>query len=456
MYQIPKSLIQKYAVIGPRYTSYPTAPVWRDIDRATQKQWLEANAGSERSISLYIHIPFCKERCLYCGCNVVVTRQQDASSAYVPYLIREIDAIADSRQKDKRIKQIHFGGGTPNFLLDQEFDQIMNHIKNRFEIEPDAEIGIEIDPCSTHPNQLEFLADLGFNRLSLGVQDIDETVQKAVNRIQSQETTQSHLIKARAVGFKGINFDLIYGLPFQTLQSFRKTVDGIIAMQPDRLAVYNFGYLPDRMIHQRKIKPETLPDTSSKLEILLDTINRFTNAGYNYIGMDHFALPDDELSVAQKDRTLYRNFMGYTPKSGIDLYGVGMTAISEFDRYFIQNEKKLKGFKEAIDSDGLAGCRGLSLSDDDLKRKWTIMKLICHFHLEFAEFQSTFGQAFSEYFDDEISNLKELEADGLLEVRSDSIVVKEIGQILVRNICMVFDAYLKKKGTPTVKYSQTI
>ncbi len=456
MYQFSEEIISKYSVIGPRYTSYPTAPIWHDIDRETQRSWLDTNATSERAISLYIHIPFCRERCLYCGCNVVVTRQQRASSEYVPYLIKEIDAISKVRQRNRVIKQIHFGGGTPNFLLDHELEQVMNHIKDRFELEIDTEIGIEIDPCSTHSNQLDFLSKLGFNRLSLGVQDIDETVQKAVNRIQSKETTLEHLVTAREAGFKGINFDLIYGLPYQTLQSFRQTVDEIIKMRPDRLAVYNFGYLPDRMIHQRKIKPETLPDTAAKLEILLDTINRFSEAGYNYIGMDHFALPDDELSIAQKNRTLYRNFMGYTPKSGIDLYGIGMTAISEFETHFIQNEKKLKDYKAAIDNEELSGCRGLKLSEDDLRRKWTIMKLICHFYLDFNEFQSTFNESFTAYFTDELSNLKELEEDGLLEIGSDSIKIKDIGQILVRNICMVFDAYLKKQDKPAVKYSKTI
>ncbi|MBU2513016.1 oxygen-independent coproporphyrinogen III oxidase [bacterium] len=456
MYQFTEEIISKYSVIGPRYTSYPTAPIWHEIDRKTQNNWLESNAGSERAISLYIHIPFCRERCLYCGCNVVVTRQQKASSEYVPYLLREIESIAKVRQRNRVIKQIHFGGGTPNFLLNSEIEQIMNHIKDRFELNTDTEIGIEIDPCSTHPQLLDFLSGIGFNRLSLGVQDINETVQRAVNRIQSKETTYEHLVAARQAGFKGINFDLIYGLPFQTLQSFRETVDEVIRMRPDRLAVYNFGYLPDRMIHQRKIKPETLPNPATKLEILLDTINRFSEAGYNYIGMDHFSLPDDELSVAQKNRTLYRNFMGYTPKSGMDLYGIGMTAISEFDRYFIQNEKKLKGYKDAVDSESLSGSRGLKLSDDDQRRKWTIMKLICHFYLDFDEFQKTFEQRFTDYFADEFSNLKELEEDGLIEIHSDSIVVKNIGQILVRNICMIFDAYLMKQDTPPVKYSKTI
>ena len=456
MYQFTQELIDKYSVIGPRYTSYPTAPIWKDIDSSAQKNWLEDQADSDRPVSLYVHIPFCKERCLYCGCNVVVTRQQSASADYIPFLIKELKTIASFRQGNRKIKQIHFGGGTPNFLLDQEFGQIMDQIKDLFEITPETEAGIEIDPCSTHPNQLNLLADLGFNRISLGVQDIDDTVQKAVNRIQSRETTLEHLKKAKEVGFRGINFDLIYGLPFQTVESFRKTVDDIIEMRPDRLAVYNFGYLPERMIHQRKIKPETLPSTEVKLEILLDTINRFSDAGYNYIGMDHFALPEDELSIAQKNRTLYRNFMGYTPKSGMDLFGVGMTAISEFDRYFIQNEKKLKDYKSAIEKDGLSASKGLALSDDDLKRKWTIMKLICHFYLDFSEFQSEFNIPFTDYFAEELALLKPLVEDGLLEINADHIKVLDIGQILVRNICMIFDAYLKKSDQPKVNYSKTL
>ncbi len=456
MFEITDDLIGKYSIIGPRYTSYPTAPMWHEIEPATQQEWLAVNTNSQKAVSLYIHIPFCRDRCLYCGCNVIITRQQEASAEYVSYILNEIDTLADSRRGNRIVKQLHFGGGTPNFLLNEEFVQIMEKLRDRFDFNEETEIGIEIDPCTTRPGQLEFLAEIGINRLSLGVQDLDETVQKAVQRVQGKEITLEHLSHAKSLGMKGINFDLIYGLPFQTVDSFRKTVEQIVEMRPDRLAVYNFGYLPNRMIHQRKIKSETLPDTKTKMRILLGSINQFCEAGYEYIGMDHFALPEDELAVAQKNRTLYRNFMGYTPKSNIDLLGIGVTAISEFDRYFVQNEKKLKLYKQHISEAGISGIRGIELSPDDLKRKWTILKLICHFYLDFKEFQDEFSVDFTSYFEEELSQLKDLEEDGLLELREDCIRVVNHGQILVRNICMIFDAYLKRSDVPEVKYSKTI
>ena len=456
MFHISDELLEKYAIIGPRYTSYPTAPMWHEIDRETHQAWLKANSDNEQAVSLYIHIPFCRDRCLYCGCNVTITRQQSASGDYIPYLLNEIDAQADSRTGNKTVKQLHFGGGTPNFLLDEEFQSIMDRLRKRFEFVDDTEIGIEIDPCSTGLQQLEFLADLGINRLSLGVQDLDAKVQNAVQRVQSAEVTLEHLETARKIGIKGINFDLIYGLPFQTVESFARTVDRVLDMKPDRLAVYNFGYLPERMIHQRKIKPETLPSPKTKMTILLDSINRFCEAGYNYIGMDHFSLPEDELSIAQENRTLHRNFMGYTPKSGVDLLGIGVTSISEFNGHFIQNAHKLKTYKQQISESNLSGSRGIELSDDDRMRKWTILKLICHFYLDFKEFYESFGVNFQDYFKEEIKQLNGLIDDGLLTLDTKSIRVIDHGKILVRNICMVFDAYLKREDKPRVKFSQTI
>lgn len=456
MFHVSQDLIHKYSVIGPRYTSYPTAPIWGDIDPQTHYNWLKEAENSSRGLSLYIHIPFCRDRCMYCGCNVVITRQQKASADYLMFLLKEIETIGKLRKGNNTLRQLHFGGGTPNFLLNEEFEEIMAKLKEYFLFTEETEIGIEIDPCSTRPGQLEFLAKFGVNRLSLGVQDLDEKVQQAVNRVQSREITLEHLQTARQLGIKGINFDLIYGLPFQSVTSFRKTVDDVISMQPDRLAVYNFGYLPNRMIHQRKIKAETLPDTSTKLDILLDSINRFTNNGYNYIGMDHFALPNDELSIAQKNRTLYRNFMGYTPKSGVDLYGLGMTGISEIGPYFIQNEKKLKGYKQAIEKDGLSGSKGMKLSENDLVRKWVIMRLICHFYLDFKEFSQSFGTPFEDLFSKELDLLGPLQEDGLIVIDKSGIKVVNHGQILVRNVCMVFDSYLNRDDVPKVKYSTTI
>ena len=455
-FQIPDELIQKYAVIGPRYTSYPTAPMWQEIDQNQQRNWISLSQKERRPLSLYIHIPFCRERCYYCGCNVHLTKQQKTSAVYLNFLLKELDHILKHQTGRKTVRQLHFGGGTPNFLLDEEFKLIIDKIRSGFEFESDAEIGIEMDPCTTRPGQLDYLRKLGFNRLSLGVQDFNEEVQIAVNRIQGKDVTLQLLELARSLGISGINFDLIYGLPHQTVKTFQETLDAVVEMRPDRLAVYNFGYLPHRMPHQRKIDPDTLPDKDTKLSILFKTIETLTSAGYNYIGMDHFALPEDELSSALENRTLYRNFMGYTPKSNVDLIGIGMTAISEFSRYFIQNQKTLKSYQNSIDLDGLAGCRGIQLSRDDQIRKWTILRLICHFYLSFEEFESEFGIGFKEYFAEEMDEVRELQNDGILEVAENSISVVNHGKILVRNVCMVFDAYLKKQEVPKVKYSKTI
>lgn len=456
MFHISEHLISKYGVIGPRYTSYPTAPLWQEIDLDTQKKWHQLACESQRPLSIYIHIPFCRERCYYCGCNVYVTKQQSQSARYVEYLLKELESIQTLQNGTRKIRQLHFGGGTPSFLLDEEFELIFNRIKATFPFEENAEIAIEINPSTIEINRLEFLGKLGVNRLSLGVQDFDPKVQKAINRIQSQEITQKTLSQAREIGFKGINFDLIYGLPFQSAESFERTINAVIQMDPDRLAIYNFGYLPNRMPHQRKIDPSTLPDEQTKLSILFNTIQSLTENGYNYIGMDHFAKPDDELSIAQKNRTLYRNFMGYTAKSGVDLVGIGVTAISEHNLFFIQNEKKLKAYKNLINTNGFAGTRGIKLSRDDQIRKWTILRIICHFYVSFDEFEKVFNIPFKTYFEQELTDLEDLKIDGLLSISENNIEVIDHGKILVRNICMVFDAYLRKKDTPQVKYSKTI
>ncbi len=455
-FRIPPDLVEKYGISGPRYTSYPTAPIWNDIDRVTQLEWLKDLKKSQRPLSFYIHIPFCRSRCYYCGCNTHVTRNQSQSAIYVEHLVREIRTIKKFLNDGKQIRQLHFGGGTPTFLQDREFEKIFKTIRSCFEFEPDAEVAIEVDPRSTRPNQLAFLHKQGFNRLSLGVQDFNERVQTAIHRIQSEEITFEHLQTARSFGFKGINFDLIYGLPFQTLESFKKTLDSVIQMKPDRLAVYNFGYLPNRMIHQRKIDTESLPDKQTRLSLIFEAINRFTDAGYEYIGMDHFALPEDELSVAMRNRTLNRNFMGYTPKTDVDLLGIGMSAISETECFFLQNEKKINPYQEQVDKSGLAACKGILLSRDDLMRKWVIRRIICHFYLSFSEFSVEFNQSFDTCFKSELAQLKKLEADGLLTINSDHIVVSDTGKVFVRNICMLFDAYINKENSPKVRYSNTV
>ncbi len=456
MFRIPPGLVEKYGISGPRYTSYPTAPIWHDIDRATQLEWLASLKESQRPFSFYFHIPFCRNRCYYCGCNTHVTRNQAQSATYVEHIIKEIRQITKYHSNNKEVRQLHFGGGTPTFLLDEEFEAILGTMRSAFSFETDVEIAIEVDPRTTRPNQLAFLSELGFNRISLGVQDFNHEVQVAINRIQSEEITYEHLQVARSLGFRGINFDLIYGLPFQTLNSFEKTLSSVIQMRPDRLAIYNFGYLPNRMIHQRKIDPDSLPDRQTRLALLFEAIHQLTDAGYEYIGMDHFALPEDELAIAMKNRTLNRNFMGYTPKADVDLLGIGMTAISEIGDYFLQNEKQIKPYQKQVSETGLAACRGMALSQDDIMRKWVIRRIICHFYLSFSEFEAAFNISFSDCFQTEVEQLKTFQEDGLLAIASDHFTVSETGKIFVRNICMVFDTYLNKQDAPTVRYSNTV
>lgn len=456
MFQIPDSLIKKYSVAGPRYTSYPTAPMWHEISTDTQKEWYSQAMGSTRPLSLYLHIPFCKARCSYCGCNVLITRQQERSGVYVDYLLKELETLKPFIASEKKIAQLHFGGGTPNFLLDHEFEQIFEKIHSLFSFEENAEVAIELDPKTLRPHQLELMKRLGFNRLSMGVQDFDPTVQEAVRRIQPKELTAEILTEARDLGFKGINFDLIYGLPFQTRETIQSTLESVIEMKPDRLAIYNFAYLPERMPHQKKLDASAMPDEKAKLDFLFMAIKQLGAAGYQYIGMDHFALAEDELSIAQQERTLYRNFMGYTPKSGMDLYGIGASSIGETDGWYIQNERKVKGYQQYIETSELAGTRGILLSQDDKIRKWTILRLMCNFYLSFPAFQETFDLDFRQYFKEELRHLEEMQQDGLLQVNEDHILILDPGKILVRNICMVFDAWLNRNDSPKVKYSKTI
>ncbi|MDT8445318.1 MAG: oxygen-independent coproporphyrinogen III oxidase [bacterium] len=455
-YRLPQELIEKYNVSGPRYTSYPTAPVWGPVDRGTQRDWYQELGQSSRPLSLYFHIPFCRERCSYCGCNTMITQNQGKATDYVTHLLKEIDTLASFGLGHKKIRQLHFGGGTPTFLLDQEFALILGKLREHFEFEESAELAIEVDPCSTHEGQLEMLAGLGFNRLSLGLQDFNPKVQAAVNRVQSYEITKEHIDKARQLGFTGVNLDLMYGLPHQTLASMRETLEQVISLAPDRLALYNFAYLPEQLPHQKLIHAEHLPDEETKLNILFEAISRFAAAGYEYIGMDHFAKSTDELAVAQRERRLYRNFMGYSPKSGVDLVGIGITSIGESERYFLQNEKKLPDYLSAIEQEGLAGARGIHLTDDDRIRKWTIIRLICHFYVNFDEFLEEFDLDFTEYFQKEMAGLEDMIDEGLVEVGEGHIRVLSWGKILVRNICMRFDAYLTGEKAPKVKFSKTI
>lgn len=456
---IPIELLRKYDRPGPRYTSYPTAPIWSEEIGSEQyaNALKKASNDADAPLSLYCHIPFCRTRCYYCGCNTCIVRGDTAVNAYTEELCREIGWTAAQLQPRRSVRQLHFGGGTPTYVGVERLAQILDCMEQVFEFDNDCERSMEIDPRLTTPEQLEFLAKRGFNRISLGVQDFDPDVQKSIGRIQPPEQVTTVLEHCRRFGFKGINFDLIYGLPLQTVESFSRTLERVIEMRPDRLAVYSFAFLPTVKANQLKINKEELPSTEVKYQLFATAIEMFTGAGYRQIGMDHFALPDDELSLAQADGRLHRNFMGYSIQAAPEMVGVGMSSIGYVDNGFYQNVSKLKEYGRRINDKSCAVYRGMKLSDDDLIRQSLITSLMCNFRLDIAQLEERFGLKYDEYFSEERTQLQGFVDDALLEVSSDGLVVTPIGRAFVRNIAMTFDAYLKgnavgKKAT----YSRTI
>ena len=450
-------LLLKYDTAGPRYTSYPTAPHFTDAFTSShlEEEIRTTNKTKNASgISLYFHLPFCESVCFFCGCNVTFTSDRKRPFAYTELLIQEMDKISPMVANHRRVAQLHWGGGTPTFFSPDQLKALHEATRKCFTFADDAEIGLEVDPRETTSDHLKTLQELGFNRLSMGIQDFNPEVQKAVNRIQPLATTQRVIEEARERGFQSISVDLIYGLPYQTEKSFAVTLEQIAALNPDRVAVFNFAYLPEMIRHQKAIKPETLPSPKEKLAILRRAIDFFTEAGYRYIGMDHFAKPDDELCRAQDEGTLYRNFQGYTTHAGCDLYAFGVSAISQVGSTYAQNRKNIHEYETAIKGSGLATQRGIQLSQDDLLRREVIMRLLCHFELDPHAIEEKFKINFSSYFADALQALQPMEADGLVRCQKDKIVITPIGHLLIRNICMPFDAYLKTK--PNQKFSRTV
>lgn len=459
--QFDSALIRKYDKPGPRYTSYPTAPnftsaVGPDQIAAEYRKSNTADAlgGPPAGLSLYVHLPFCEKLCYFCGCNMVVRRDHTRSFPYLDAVEREMDTVAAMVDRRRPVRQVHFGGGTPTFLPPEALERLVKMLKSRFTFAPDAELGVEAHPNETRREHLQVLATNGWNRLSLGVQDLDDAVQRSINRVQPLEVTQRCIEDARALGFTSVNVDLIYGLPFQTPAKFEATVDTVIRrLSPDRLAVYNFAYLPDMIKHQRLLPAEALPDPEKKLAILERTIGQFTDAGYVFIGFDHFAKPDDELSVAQRNRTLNRNFMGYTTHKGLDLFAFGVSAISQVGRVYAQNKKDLKVYEPAAASGVLPSERGFLLSDDDLLRRDVIMTLSSHFELDKAEIEQRFKIAFDDVFADALAALVPMQDDGLVELGARKITVTPRGRMMVRNLCMAFDGWLAKRANT---FSRTV
>lgn len=445
--EFDKKIILKYDKPGPRYTSYPTAPMFHTgFDHNEYKKAIEeTNSDSNPPpISLYFHLPFCKSVCYFCGCNVTFTKNRSLGKSYIDILQKEIEAISSLIKQGRHVNQIHWGGGTPTFIDAQSLIHFYQIIKDNFNIAFDAEIGVEIDPRGTTNEQLEAFSALGFNRISMGIQDFNPKVQKAVHRIQSEELTESAIKKCRKLGLPSINVDLIYGLPFQTTKDFKYTVKKIIEINPDRIAVFNFAYLPELIGHQKAIPRDALPSPEEKLNILEMVINEFTSSGYIYVGMDHFAKPEDELTKALLDRTLTRNFQGYTTKAGCDLYGMGVTSISQVGKCYAQNIKELKPYEEKVLKDGIPTARGIMLTDDDVMRRDIILRLMCHFVLYKHEIEEKYKIRFDETFADALLDLKPMENDGLLKVHNDRIEVLPLGRLLVRNIAMPFDEYLRR------------
>jgi len=439
------SLINKYDYSGPRYTSYPTAPQFHEgfDDEAYRRTALESNA-SGRPLSLYFHIPFCDTVCFYCGCNKVVTKDRGKAVPYLDYLHKEIAMQGAMFDSERKVSQLHWGGGTPTFISHQQMAELMRVTGEHFTLlgDDEGEYSIEIDPREATAETIKLLREVGFNRLSLGVQDLDDKVQKAVNRIQSEAETMAVLNAAHDEGFRSVSIDLIYGLPFQTVKSFEKTLERIIDVGPDRLSIFNYAHLPEMFKPQRRINEDELPAPQVKLDILQLTIEQLSKAGYVYIGMDHFARPDDELAVAQREGTLYRNFQGYSTHADCDLVAMGVTSISMVGDTYSQNMRGLEDYYARIEADRLAIFRGIELEKDDLIRRDVITQLICNFELNYKAIEQRWNVQVADYFQREMERLPAMQDDGLLDIGSDCLKVLPKGRLLIRNICMAFDSYL--------------
>ncbi|VDR30685.1 Oxygen-independent coproporphyrinogen-III oxidase [Raoultella terrigena] len=438
------ALIQKYNYSGPRYTSYPTALEFSPEFGAAEFDEAVARYP-QRPLSLYVHIPFCHKLCYFCGCNKIVTRQQHKADQYLDVLEQEIIHRAPLFI-ERQVHQVHWGGGTPTYLNKEQISRLMNLLRTHFNFIADAEISIEVDPREIELDVLDHLRAEGFNRLSMGVQDFNKEVQRLVNREQDEDFIFALLNHARDIGFTSTNIDLIYGLPKQTPESFAFTLQKVAELSPDRLSVFNYAHLPTLFAAQRKIKDADLPTAEQKLDILQETIGSLTDAGYQFIGMDHFARPDDELAIAQREGVLHRNFQGYTTQGDTDLLGMGVSAISMIGDCYAQNQKELKHYYQQVDETGNALWRGITLTRDDCIRRDVIKSLICNFRLDFAAVTAQWDIDCQHYFAEDLQLLAPLAKDGLVDVGEKGIQVTPKGRLLIRNVCMCFDTYLRQKA----------
>ena len=458
---ITPDLLRKYDRPGPRYTSYPTAVEFSSAYDASAyfDSLAQAAAHPDEPLSLYVHLPFCEHRCTFCGCNVVITRHRSVSEKYLGYLQREIREVAGRLGRRRKVVQYHWGGGTPTYLRLDEMRSLQQVVSECFDILPDAEAAIEVDPRVTSCEQIDLLRALGFNRLSMGVQDFDPDVQAIINRNQTEQQTRELFAYSRSAGFTSINIDLIYGLPLQKPETFAKTLAAVIELRADRVAVYSYAHVPWLRTQQKGFDPAMLPSAEQKLELFCLARDAFLQGGYRPIGMDHFAVPEDELARAVETRTLSRNFMGYTVKSAPDMIGVGVSAIGDVAGAYAQNQKKLPRYYDAIDKGSLPIEKGYRLSADDRLRRHVITQLMCNFHLDKRAVEKRFGIAFDQVFERELAELAApdgLIASGFVGASREALEVKPLGRLFVRNVAMVFDRYLRDKKSDAPIFSRTV
>jgi oxygen-independent coproporphyrinogen-3 oxidase len=453
-------LLKKYDRPGPRYTSYPTAVEFTEefSDADYIERLKKADRGADEGLSLYVHLPFCVHKCLFCGCHVVITRKDDVAQKYLGYLHQEADMLAAHLPNRRRLTQFHWGGGTPTHLNLDQIEALFNKITGLFSIDPDAEVAIEVDPRVTTPEQLELLTQLGFNRISLGVQDVNPDVQKAIGRDQTEVQTRETYEHCRRLG-QNVNLDLVYGLPMQTAETLTESMDLVLDLRPDRIALYSYAHVPWIRAHQRKIPVETLPAAEAKLRLFCISRELLLDAGYQQIGMDHFALPEDELSLAARERTLHRNFMGYAVKRSSDMVGLGVSAIGDVQGAFAQNEKKLSRYYNALEQNRFPVERGFQLNRDDLIRREVITGLMCNFYLDLRAVERRFEIEFASYFAKELAEMSETDGvvdHGFVTLEPEQIEITELGRLFIRNVCMVFDPYLKSRGGDGPVFSRTV
>ena len=455
-----EEILPRYAIEGPRYTSYPTAPVWKESYGVAEFRSEIGRVDIEPAdgLSVYVHVPFCRSLCHYCACNKVITQKTELAARYLDVIEREIETVREAVRVPRLVTQHHWGGGTPTYLEPEQLTRLFRTVSAAFPLAEAAEVSIEVDPRVTTSEHIAALRESGFNRISMGVQDFDPKVQAAIHRIQPADETAALVVESRAAGFESVNFDLIYGLPYQTVESFDRTLDTVLEISPDRLALYSYAHVTWVAKQQRGFERKHLPPADLKIRIMLHAIRRFLEAGYRFIGLDHFAKPDDELSQAVEARTLRRNFMGHTTQAGVDLLGFGPSAISELRGSYAQNQRHLGVWEDAVQDQGFATLRGHTLSEDDVERRWLIGRLMCLGEIRAEDYAKRFGRPFVEAYEAELSRLDAMVKDGLVTRTADgTLSMTSLGRLFVRNVAMVFDAYLpeqQKTGQPM--FSKTV